>query len=79
MNSDKQKLRSEIPASDKWDLEAMYPDESAFSEDIARGLARADSLASMKGHVMDSPSSLLEALIAYSESVRSIEHIYMLI
>ena len=77
MNSDKQKLRSEIPASDKWDLEAMYPDESAFSEDIARGLARADSLASMKGHVMDSPSSLLEALIAYSESVRSIERAYI--
>ena len=77
MNSDKQKLRSEISPSDRWNLEAMYPDESAFSGDITRGLAGAESLVSKKGHIMDSPSSLLETLIAYTESVRSVERAYI--
>ena len=77
MNSDKQKLRSEISPSDRWNLEAMYPDESAFSDDITRGLAGAESLISKKGHIMDSPSSLLETLIAYTESVRSVERAYI--
>ena len=35
MNSDKQKLRSEISSSDKWNIEAMYASETGFSDDIA--------------------------------------------
>ena len=77
MNSDKQKMRSEIPASDKWDLDAMYPSESGMSDDIAAGLAGAEELASMKGHIMDSPASLLRALLTYSESMRKIERAYI--
>jgi oligoendopeptidase F len=77
MNSDKQKLRSEIPSSDKWNIEAMYPDEKGFSEDIAAGIAGGEILASMKGHLMDSPSSLLKALLTYSDSMRKIERAYI--
>ena len=77
MNSDKQKMRSEIPASDKWDLDTMYPSESGMSDDIAAGLAGAEELASMKGHIMDSPASLLRALLTYSESMRKIERAYI--
>lgn len=77
MNNDKQKLRSDIPESDRWNIKAMYPDESLLDDDISNGLARADSLASMKDHVMDSPSSLLNALILFSESVRSVERAYI--
>ncbi len=77
MNSDKQKLRTEIPSSDKWDIEAMYPEGRGFADDIAAGLAGAEELASMKGHIMDSPSDLLRALITYSESMRKIERAYI--
>lgn len=77
MNSDKQKLRSEIPSSDKWNIEAMYPDENGFSDDIASGLIKAESLAAMQGHIMDSPATLLNALITYSEAVRKVERAYI--
>ena len=76
MNSDKQKMRSEIPAADKWDIGSMYPDSSAVLEDINRGMARAQQLAEMQGHVMDSPASLLDALIAYTEAYRAVENAY---
>ena len=77
MNSDKQKMRSEIPAADKWDIDAMYPSERGMSDDITAGLAGAEELASMKGHIMDSPASLLRALLTYSESMRKIERAYI--
>ena len=76
MNSDKQKLRSEIRTADKWNIDAMYPDSSAVLEDIEKGMERAKHLASMQGHVMDSPASLLDALIAYTEAYRAVENAY---
>ena len=77
MNSDKQKLRSEISSAEKWNIEAMYPEEKGFSDDISSGLLKAESLAAMQGHIMDSPSSLLNALITYSEAVRKVERAYI--
>ena len=76
MNSDNQKLRSEIHTADKWNIDAMYSDSSAVLEDINRGMARAQQLAEMQGHVMDSPASLLDALISYTEAYRAIENAY---
>ncbi len=76
MNSVKQKLRSQISDEFKWDIEAMYADADAALDDMKKGLARAEELAAMQGHVMDSSRSLLEALIAYSESVRLVERAY---
>jgi hypothetical protein len=35
MNNDKQKLRSDIPESDRWNIEAMYPDEAHLNDDIS--------------------------------------------
>ena len=76
MNSDKQKLRSEILTADKWNIDSMYSDSSAVLEDIGRGMAHAGHLASMQGHVMDSPASLLDALISYTEAFRAVENAY---
>lgn len=76
MNSDNQKLRSEIQTADKWNIDAMYSDSSAVLEDVSKGMAHAQHLASMQGHVMDSPSSLLDALISYTEAYRAIENAY---
>ena len=76
MNSDNQKLRSEIQTADKWNIDAMYSDSSAVLEDVSKGMAHAQHLASMQGHVMDSPASLLDALISYTEAYRAIENAY---
>ena len=76
MNSDNQKLRSEIPVEDKWGIDSMYTDPSAVAEDLRRGISRAEELSSMQGHVMDSPDTLLNALIAYTESLRAVEKAY---
>ena len=76
MNSDKQKLRSEILTADKWNIDSMYPDSSAVLEDVDKGMKRAQHLASMQGHVMDSPASLLDALISYTEAYRAVENAY---
>ena len=76
MNSDKQKIRSEILTADKWNIDSMYSDSSAVLEDIGRGMAHAGHLASMQGHVMDSPASLLDALISYTEAFRAVENAY---
>ncbi len=76
MNSDNQKLRSEIQTADKWNIDAMYSDSSAVLEDVSKGMSHAQHLASMQGHVMDSPASLLDALISYTEAYRAIENAY---
>ena len=76
MNSEKQKLRSEIRTEDKWNLEAMYSDFDAAINDMSRAVARAGELITMQGHVMDSPKALLNALIAYTESMRLAERAY---
>ncbi len=76
MNTQNQKLRSEINPADKWNIDSMYPDTSAVLDDLKRGITRAEELASMQGHVMDSPRSLLDALLAYTESMRAVEKAY---
>lgn len=76
MNSKIKKIRSEISPEDKWNIDSMYPDTDAVLADLSKGISRAEELASMQGHVMDSPKTLLRALIAYSESVRAVERAY---
>lgn len=76
MNSTRQKSRSEIPAEYKWDLESMYPDEQDFYRDIESALDRSQELAACSGHVMDSASSLLKALLIYTGASRLIEKAY---
>ena len=76
MNSEKQKLRSEIRTEDKWNLEAMYPDFEAAIDDMSKAIARARELMMMQGHIMDSPKTLLDALIAYTEAMRLAERAY---
>ena len=76
MNSDKQKIRSEISAADKWSIEKMYADSSAVLADMDQGIKKAQKLSAMQGHVMDSAGSLLDALTTYTDAVRLIERAY---
>ena len=74
MNSEKQKLRSEIRTEDKWNLEAMYPDFEAAIDDMSKAIARARELMTMQGHIMDSPKTLLDALLAFFKLLLSGVH-----
>lgn len=76
MNNDKQKMRSDINNADKWDIEAMYADPALALEDMKKGLAKAEELSLMQGHVMTSARSLLDALITYTEAIRLVERAY---
>lgn len=77
MNNYGDKTRAEIPAEYKWNIEAMYPDESKIETDLETALQHADELAEMQGHIMDSSSSLLKMLKIYSTTIRLVEKVFV--
>ena len=70
------KNRSEISQEFKWDIAKMYPDEALFDNDLNVSISLATSLSELKGHIMDSPKTLLNALEKHTESMRNIEKAY---
>jgi len=58
----KLKSRSEINQADKWDIEAMYPDETRWDADIKEGLAKTEIFAGFAGALAKDSQRLLEAL-----------------
>lgn len=70
------KNRSEIAQEFKWDIERMYPNEALFDDDLNISISLATSLSELKGHIMDSPNSLLDALEKHTESMQNIERAY---
>jgi oligoendopeptidase F len=71
------KIRSEIDSSSKWDIEAMYPDESQWERDIEDAISMSRDFAGLSGHITDSPSSLLNALESYTKISRKLEHAFV--
>lgn len=63
-NSSSKKLRerNEIDKKYKWNIEAMYPDESVWETDIAECTEAAEDFARFAGHLGDSAEALLDAL-----------------
>lgn len=76
MNTAKFKTRDDIPASYKWSLDEMYPEQYLFEEDIRKSLELAEKLASMQGSVTKSPDALCESLDTYFSALRLIEKAY---
>ncbi len=56
------KQRSEIDQRFKWDIEAMYPDESLWEQDIRECVQKASEFTRFMGKVTESPETLYEAL-----------------
>ncbi|MBR2541076.1 MAG: oligoendopeptidase F [Mogibacterium sp.] len=75
MNPVKYNLRTEIPHKYTWSIDEMYKDESDLDREISLASDLVGKLASLHGHVMESPSSLLNALSRYSDSMRHIENV----
>ena len=62
MTDKKLKERNQIPDSYKWNIRAMYPDESKWDSDIEECMTRAEKFGCYRGRLTESASTLLEAL-----------------
>ena len=68
--------RSEIPASDKWDLSTLYKTREDWEAALARTTPLIQKFAGFKGKLGQSSDSLLNALKAYEELYKTLETVY---
>lgn len=73
----KLKTRSEINQSDKWDIEAMYPDETQWDRDIKDGLAKTETFAGFAGTLTRDSQRFLEALVLRDEIWQTLEKAFV--
>ncbi|MBP5156757.1 MAG: oligoendopeptidase F family protein [Treponema sp.] len=68
-------LRKDIPASDRWDLTALYADDRECKADLDEIPALTEKLLSFKGHLADGPETLQEALKVREAAYRPYERL----
>jgi oligoendopeptidase F len=56
------KQRDQIAKEYKWNIEAMYPDESQWEKDIEECVKAAESFAGYQGRLTESAQTLCDAL-----------------
>lgn len=71
------KQRNEIPNEYKWDIEAMYPDESQWERDMDECLALAEDFAKYDGKLTESARTLAEALKLRDQIWLKLEHAFV--
>ena len=71
------KNRSEIADRDKWNLEAMYPDEAKWEEDLSTALKSSEEFILLKGRLTESAEGLLKALRLYADMMRKAENAFV--
>lgn len=77
-NKDKTlKQREQIPNEYKWDIEAMYPDETAWDKDVADSLKAAEDFKRFQGRVTENADTLYEALSEKDAIWQKLEHAYV--
>lgn len=77
MSDKKLKQRDEIAKEYKWNIEDMYPDESAWDKDLEECLKAAEDFAKYNGRLTESAQTLLAALKDNDAIWRKIEHAYV--
>ena len=77
MSDKKLKQRNEIPKEYKWNIEAMYPDESKWDADVAESVEKAAKFAKFQGKLTESASTLLEALRERDAIWQKLEHAFV--
>ncbi len=77
MNTAKHITRDKISHEFKWNIDAMYNNETEVHEDLDKGLKKAAELATMQTHVMDSSYTLCKALETYLSASRYIDKAYV--
>ncbi len=71
------KQRSEIEQKFKWDIEAMYPDESLWEKDIEECVKEASEFTRFMGKVTESADTLYEALAEKDRIFLKLEHAFV--
>ena len=77
MTDKKLKERNQIPDSYKWNIRAMYPDESKWDSDIEECMTRAEKFGCYRGRLTESASTLLEALRERDSIWEKLEHAFV--
>ncbi len=73
----KLKKRTEIDSQHKWDIEAMYPDETQWDLDIQRGMEKAEIFATYAGTLTESSHQLLDSLKLRDEIWKTVEKAFV--
>lgn len=71
------KQRDQIPQEYKWNISAMYPDESKWEDDVAQCISRSENFKSFIGRLGDSSDILLEALTERDAIWQKLEHAFV--
>ncbi len=77
MSDKKLKQRNEIPNQYKWNIEAMYPDESQWEKDVADSIEKAAAFSKFQGKLTESAPTLLEALRERDSIWQKLEHAFV--
>lgn len=77
-NKDKTlKQRDQIAKEYKWDIKAMYPDESQWDKDISDSVKAAEEFTRFQGRITESSETLYEALAEKDAIWQKLEHAYV--
>lgn len=77
MTSKKNKSRSDIPDQYKWNLEAMFPDESEWEDNFSLVSQMAEKFERFSGKLASGPDTLLEALADKDKIWMILEKLYV--
>lgn len=77
MSNKNLKQRNQIPNEYKWNIEAMFPDESQWEKDIAQCIERAGAFDQFRGKLTQTPKTLLAALEERDDIWRKLEHAFV--
>jgi oligoendopeptidase F len=69
--------RSEVPEKYRWDLSALFSDESAWAKAKQEAVQAIPKLAGHQGRLGESAASLLAAMTAYEQASRQVERLYV--
>ncbi len=69
--------RQDIPATDKWNVAALYPNDAAWEADLTIAQDLPEVVEVYRGRLGESARMLGEALTAWFESMRHLEKVYV--
>ena len=71
------KQRDQIAKEYKWNIEAMYPDESLWENDIEECVKAAEAFTGFSGRLTESAETLYEALVEKDRIWQKLEHAFV--
>ena len=74
--SNKIPKRSEVPASDKWNLSSIYKSNEQWEEELKKLPSLTEKVTAFKGKLGESPETLLAALKALEAAELQLETVY---